>query len=234
MRKRIGISRNINLGWLNKAAELYISGKDEKEIIDALDEYLSLEIKSPTNLKKTRGILMNIWGRDVEGRERIKKIAIELLKTGKNENILLGHWCLMLVAYPVFTDICSIIGKMDRQRFHITNRDIKNKMFDLWGERSTLYHSIDKNIKTLKDIGVLDTLPKNRYGINRYNIENKKGIILIAYTLTYIKEKLYISTMELNNSPEFFPFEYNITIDILEDSNIFSIDRFGGELVVSR
>ncbi|MDD2502279.1 MAG: hypothetical protein PHP79_00755 [Clostridia bacterium] len=53
-------------------------------------------------------------------------------------------------------------------------------------------------------------------------------------TIVCLKDKLYVSTTELNNSSEFFPFEYNITIDILNESNLFSIDKFGGELVVSR
>ena len=64
MSKIIGMSRNINLEWLNKVADLYITGKAEDEIKDELNEYLSFEIKSPTNLRKTREILMNIWARD--------------------------------------------------------------------------------------------------------------------------------------------------------------------------
>ena len=234
MSKIIGMSRNINLEWLNKVADLYITGKAEDEIKDELNEYLSFEIKSPTNLRKTREILMNIWARDRNDMEKFKDIAVLLFKSNKKENILLAHWCLMLLAYPVFADICSTIGKMDRKMFDISNKDIKNKMFDLWGERSTLFHSIDKNIRTLKDIDVLCSLHRNQYGINRYKIESKEGLIFITDTLLCLKEKLYMSTEELNNSPEMFPFEYNITIDILGESDIFLIDKFGGELVVSK
>ena len=31
-----------------------------------------------------------------------------------------------------------------------------------------------------------------------------------------------------------FPFEYSITIDVLEEIGMFLIDKFGGELVVSK
>jgi hypothetical protein len=234
MSKLIGISRNVNLEWLNKVADLYITGKTEGEIKDDLNEYLSVEIKSPTNLRKTRDILMNIWAKDKKEIENTKKIAVRLFRTNEKENQLLAHWCLMLLAYPVFADICSTIGKLDRKMFDITNQEIKNRMFDLWGERSTLYHSIDKNIKTLKDIEVLCSLPKHKYSVNKYNIENKDGLVLIADTLIYLRDKLYMSTTELNNSPEFFPFDFCITIDILDESNMFLIDNFGGELVVSK
>lgn len=234
MSKIIGMSRNIKFDWLNKVAELYMGGKNEDEIKEELNEFLSFEIKSPTNLRKTREILMNIWVKDKENYEEAKNIAINLYNSGKKENMLLAHWCLILLTYPVFADICCTIGKMDRKMFDITNKGIKSNIFDLWGERSTLYYSIDKNIKTLKDMDVLYSLPKNKYGINRYAIESSEGIVLIAYTLTCIKDKLYLSLEEINNSPEFFPFEYDVTIDVLEKSNMFSIDKFGGKLVISK
>lgn len=230
---KIGISRNIKLEWLDKVADLYISGKSEEEIRGELDEYLYFEIKSPTNLKKTRGILMNIWVKDGKHVKQSKNIAVKLYKNDEKENRLLAHWCLMLLAYPVFADICSTIGKMDRKMFDINNKEIRNRMFDLWGERSTLYYSISKNMSTLRDIGVLYSLPKYQYGIKRYNIDNEDGLTLIAGTLLALRDKLYLNIGELNNSPEFFPFKYNIDIDILSGNNLFFIDKFGGELVVS-
>ena len=176
---------------------------------------------------------MNIWVVDNKNTAESKEIAVKLFKSDKDEDKLLAHWCLTITAYSVFYDICSTIGKMDDKMFIINNREIKNKMFDLWGERSTLSHSIDKNIKTLKDLGVLSTLDKNKYDVNKFEIENKEGLLLIANTIISSKEKLYVSIDELNNSPEFFPFEYNISLDILEESGLFAIDKFGGELVIS-
>lgn len=233
MSKMIGMSRNINLEWLNKVAELYISGGTESDIRVSLNEYLEFEIKSPTNLRKTRTILTNIWVKDTEDMEEFKEIAVDLFKTDKIENILLAHWCLTILAYPVFSDICSTIGNMDSNMSPINNREIKNKMFDLWGERSTLFHSIDKNIRTLKDMGVLSTLEGNQYGVIKFTIKDSKAMVFIVKTIVHMRDKLYVSIDELNNSSEFFPFEYNIGMDILEESGLFLIDKFGGELVVS-
>lgn len=232
MSKLIGMSRNIKLEWLNKVAFLHIIGKQDEEIRKDLNEYLSVEIESYTNMRKTRKILMNIW--TSKDNVEIKDIAASLFNSNKEEELLLAHWCLTLIAYPVFADICGTIGKLDSKMFDITNRDIKNKIFDEWGERSTLYHSIDKNIRTLKDLGVLNATSGSRYSINRYKIDSKEGLIIIAATLVRLKEKLYMSIEELNNSQEMFPFEYNLTIDILADSGMLSIDKIGGELVVSR
>ena len=166
--------------------------------------------------------------------EESKDIAIRLFKTGKEKNMLLAHWCLMIMAYPMFRDLCKSIGTMDRNMFPITTRDIKRRMFDIWGERSTLNHAIDKNIQTLRDMNILYPKCNGEYGINQIEIDDSEGLILITNVLVYDKGNLYISVESLNESPEIFPFIYCITTDILEHNSLLSVNRFGGELVVSR
>lgn len=234
MSKIIGLSRNINLEWLDKVAELYILDKVEGEIKDELNEYLSFVIKSPTNLRKTREILMNIWVKSIGDLSYAKDLAKKLYLSKAKENRLLAHYCLMLLTYPVFVDICATIGKMERNMFDISNKNISNRMFDLWGERSTLFHSIAKNLRTLKDMDILYTIPKNIYKVKKHTVDDKDATILIAYTILSLKNNLYMSIEELNNNPKMFPFEYNITIETLNDNDIFLIDKFGGELVVSK
>jgi hypothetical protein len=56
MGKMVGLSRNLKMTWLNKAVELLSENLPEQEYKDRLNEYLSFEIKSPTNLRKTREI----------------------------------------------------------------------------------------------------------------------------------------------------------------------------------
>lgn len=233
MSKLIGMSRNINLDWLNKVADLVVQGKQEDEIKEILNEYIALSINSPTNLRKTREILMNIWVRIPEERVHIRKLALELYNYNKSVNKLLAHWCMILLAYPVFGDIVSVIGKMSDKQYDITTTQVKNRMFDVWGERSTLYHSIDKNIKTLKDLGVLNTVRTGLYKINKLKIEDEKALVLIVLLMLYRKEKLYLKIDDLDNSVEFFPFEYELYLEIIESSNLFNLDKFGGEIVVS-
>ena len=61
MAKTVGLSRKITLKWLNKMVELAEENLPEAECKNKLNEYLSFEIESPTNLRKTREILMRIW-----------------------------------------------------------------------------------------------------------------------------------------------------------------------------
>ena len=233
MSKIIGMSRNINLEWLNETARLVLVGKSEIEIKEALNEYLFFSIASPTNLRKTREILMNIWVRVSDENIDMKKLALELFNTNKESNKLVAHWCMMLLAYPVFGDIVTVIGKMADKQFDITMVQIKSRMFDVWGERSTLYHSIDKNIRTLKDLGVLRTIKTGLYDVKNIKIEDDKAIILIIGILLTIKDKLYMKLDELENAYEFYPFKYDIDLESLQTSRLFSFEKFGGEIAIS-
>ncbi|MEO2563995.1 hypothetical protein ABHA59_08855 [Clostridium tertium] len=234
MSKVIGMSRNINMDWLNEAANLVLSEKSEINIKESLNEYLSYSINSPTNLRKTREILMNIWVRTEEKNIKIKELALNLFNTNKSSNKLVSHWCMMLLSYPVFGDIVTVIGKMADKQFDITTAQVKTRMFDVWGERSTLYHSIDKNIRTLKDIGVLESIKTGLYKIENINIEDERAVILIVATLLALKDKLYMRIEELESSYKFYPFKYELDLECLQRSELFSFDKFGGEIVISK
>lgn len=62
-----------------------------------------------------------------------------------------------LAAYSVFQDMCRLIGKISEFEETITTKQLKQKLFDEWRERSTLFHSSDKLIATLKALEALDS-----------------------------------------------------------------------------
>jgi len=149
MAKIVGLSRSIKLEWLNKTAELVLEGKEETQIKDELNEYLSFEIKSPTNLRKTREILMTIWVRTPDKLAALKKQALEAYQDEKSNKLAI-HWSLMLVAYPVFSDVCALIGKLTNIQETFAASWLKEKLFEAWGERTTLFHSSDKILTNTK------------------------------------------------------------------------------------
>lgn len=234
MSKIIGMSRNINMDWLNETANLVLSEKTESEIKEDLNQYLGFAITSPTNLRKTREILMNIWVRTSEENNKLKELALTLFNTNKSSNKLVAHWCMMIISYPVFGDIVTAIGKMADKQYDITTAQVKARMFDVWGERSTLFHSIDKNIKTLKDIGALGTIKTGLYEPVSIEIKDERAITLIVATLLKTKDKLYMKLDELENSYQFYPFKYDVDLENLQISELFSFDKFGGEIVISK
>jgi hypothetical protein len=232
MAKIVGMSRSIKLDWLNKTVELLLVSKDETQIKEELNEYLSFEIKSPIVLRKTREILMNIWVRTPENILDLKQLALEAYKDEKSNKLAL-HWSMMLVAYPIFSDICALIGKLTNIQDTFTTSWLKEKLFEMWGERTTLYHSGNKIIQTLKLMGVIENTKLGVYRINRYHLSDVKTIQVLLMALIRLKEKAYYEVAEMSSIPQAFPFEYDVSLEWFHNSDLFNLSNFGGKIVVT-
>lgn len=232
MAKTVGLSRNLKLQWLNKTVELVLDELEEQEIKNQLNEYLSFEIKSPTNLRKTREILMNIWVYENEISKRIRPSALQIIKTYP-EYELLVHWCMMMAAYPVFTDVCRLMGKLLDFQDEITLNQLKQKLFDEWGERTTLFHSIDKLISTLKEFDVLICDKPGKYRINIHKVTNPNVVAFMVYVLMLVDNGGYYTFNDISSSKYFFPFEYKLEKTILFENERFAFNNFGGEIAIA-
>ena len=232
MAKMIGLSRNLKLQWLNKVVELVLEGYTEQEIKEQLNEYLGFEIESPTNIRKTREILMNIWVYENGLSNKIKAPALELIKSYP-ENDLVIHWCMMMAAYPVFVDMCKLIGKMSEFQDEITLAQLKQKLFDEWGERTTLFHSIDKLVATLKAFDVMECDKPGKYHVNTHKVNNPKIITFMVYLMMLVDDGGYYTFTDINSSIYLFPFEYKMEKETLFEDGRFAMNNFGGELSIS-
>ncbi len=232
MAKIIGLSRPIKLEWLNKTAELVLEGKDETQIKDELNEYLSFEIKSAINLRKTREILMTIWVRTPDKLAVLKKQALEAYQDEKSNKLAI-HWSMMLVAYPVFSDVCALIGKLTNIQDTFTTSWLKEKLFEMWGERTTLFHSSDKILQTLKLIGAIENEKVGVYRIKKYPVTDSKTIQVLLMAILSLKEKAYYEVAELSSVLQTFPFEYSVSHEWLYNSDLFTLNNFGGKIVLT-
>lgn len=232
MAKMVGLSRNLKLQWLNKVVELVLEDLKEEEIKEQLNEYLSFEIKSPTNIRKTREILMNIWVYKNDYSGKIKATAQELIHLYPEYSLPI-HWCMILAAYPVFVDMCKLIGKMVEFQDEITLAQLKQKLFDEWGERTTLFHSIDKLVATLKAFDVMICDKPGKYHVNIFKVSNPQIVSFMVYTMMLLNDSGYYTYMEINSSAYLFPFEYKIEKENLFTDNRFTMNNFGGELSIS-
>lgn len=232
MAKMVGLSRNLKLPWLNEVFRLYAEGLDENTIKERLNEYLSFEIESPTNIRKTREILMNIWVYENEYTSVLRDEAVRLIQKDSDYSLPV-HWCMMLAAYPVFRDMCRLIGKISEYEETITTKQIKQKLFDEWGERSTLYHSSDKLIATLKAMDVLESEKVGVYSIKKHTLSKPEIVNFLLYAMMKIDDGGYYSLVNLEESLYLFPFDYKVSKEALLMEERFTTGTFGGELSIS-
>lgn len=232
MAKAIGLSRNIKIQWLNKATDLLGENLPETEYKQALNEYLSFEISSATNLRKTREILMNIWFYEDDEINEIRKVGLSLINEFPDFSMPL-HWCMMLVVYPVFADICKLIGRISDFQDEITLAQIKKKLFDEWGERTTLFHSTDKIIATMKEMGALSCKKPGKYHISKLAVNNDKIVNYMLMISMKVGGKSYYTFSDLTNMGILFPFEYHVNKEQLMLDGGFVMNTFGGEITVA-
>ena len=232
MGKMVGLSRNLKMTWLNKAVELLSENLPEQEYKDRLNEYLSFEIKSPTNLRKTREILMNLWYYENPETKSLRTQARALIEKD-SDNLLAAHWCIILATYPIFVDVSRIIGKLSEFEEEFTLQQLKQKIFDEWGERATLFHSIDKIIATMKAIGALKAEKPGRYTIVRHEVRDDKVNALLASAGMTVEDKENFPLQDLREMSYMFPFKYQIEREMLIMNDMFTITNIGGEMMVS-
>lgn len=228
----VGLSRNLKMTWLNKADELLSENLPEQEYKDRLNEYLSFEIKSPTNLRKTREILMNLWYYENPETESLRTQARALIEKD-SDNSLAAHWCIILATYPIFVDVSRIIGKLSEFEEEFTLQQLKQKIFDEWGKRATLFHSIDKIIATMKAMGALKAEKPGRYTIVKHEVRDDKINALLASTGMTIEDKGNFTIQDLCEMSYMFPFKYQIEREMLMMNDTFTITNIGGEMMVS-
>ena len=232
MGKMVGLSRNIKLRWLNKTVEYVLENKSEEEIKEDLNDYLSYEIKSKDNLRKTREILSNIWVYSKTKQPELHQRALNLIE--KYPDDVLGiHWCMMLLAYPVLSDLSVLFSNLSEYQEEITLSQIKNKMFDEWGERTTLFHSLDKIIQTLKDLGILYSEKVGRYKIIKYTVIQKEIVNFMVMAALHLKEETYFSVSDLDHIRQFFAFDYTIDRTSLFEEDGIVVSNFGGVQTIS-
>lgn len=232
MGKMVGLSRNLKMAWLNKAVELLSENLPEQDYKDRLNEYLSFEIKSPTNLRKTREILMNLWYYENPETESLRTQALSLIEKD-SDNSLAAHWCIILATYPIFVDISRIIGKLSEFEEEFTLQQLKQKIFDEWGERATLFHSIDKIIATMKAMGALKAEKPGRYTIVKHKVRDDRVNALLASTGMTVEDKGNFTLQDLREMSYMFPLKYQIEREMLMMNDTFTITNIGGEMMVS-
>lgn len=233
MLDRIGFDRFIKIGWLNKTAEIFEQEKKPQNIREALDHYLKDEVGGD-NRRKTINILMRTWINVGPEHVNTRDKALELFKSA-DENEKIGvHWIMFMLAYPVFDNFTAAIGKLFELQDEFVLGTVKRRMYELWGERTTLQYAVEKMARSLANWEVVESSGKPGNYKRRQPIEIKnmdiKLLLVEAYLLA--SGKLYIQFMKINSLNEFFPFIMDIDLADFQTSEIFKLDKMGGEPVI--
>lgn len=233
MLDRIGFDRIVKLNWLNKTVELYSQEKDFKNVKLALDYYLKDDVGGD-NRRKTINILIRTWVNVDPSYASIRDNALELFKTADaNERIAL-HWSMLLLAYPIFDNLTAAAGKLLNLQDEFSLSMVRRRIYELWGERSTLQYAIDKMIRSLTEWRVLGEgeKPGEYRRIDSLEISNVEIKLLMVETYLIASGRPHLQFVEVNKLDEYFPFRLDIGLDDFHRDDKFKINKMGWEVVI--
>lgn len=232
MAKMVGLSRAIKLEWLDKTVDMVLDGMAPESIKAALNDYIAHEIKSADNIRKSRDILLNLWVYPFPdaASNQIRDMAIDAMRNCASDRMAF-HWCMLLLYYPVFVDVTGTIGKLSSMQEYFSLSWLKEKIYEQWGERTTLIHSLDKIMQTIRQLGAVSST-KGTYSVNRMAVKNDKTKIILMKTVLALKLKPYYEVSELACVPQLFPFIFESSSEIVFGSQMFKLGNFGGGPVV--
>lgn len=229
MAKMVGYACSIRLPWLNKAVQMLEENLPEAEYKEKMNEYLSFEIDSPTRLRKTREILMNVWYYPSEELDGTRTEAIALLEKYPEQSAAI-QYCMLCLTYPVFADVCKIMGKLYEFQEEVTNSTLKQKLYDEWGERGTLEATTRRITLTLKEMDILKNEVKTKYTLHKIPIETEAVLNFIITQGMKLDGSSYYSYTELCNLYILFPFKYKVSKEMLMNEECYTMTGFGGEV----
>lgn len=232
MAKMVGYACSMKLSWLNRAVAMLDEQLQESEYKEKMNEYLSFEIDGPTRLRKTREILMNVWYYESEELAAPRNEAKKLL-ADYPEYASAIQYCILCLTYPVFADVCKIMGKLFEFQDEITNPALKQKLYDAWGERGTLESTTRRITLTLKELDILRNETKTRYKLNKLTIDNNSIVDFIIAQGMRLDGSSYYSYTELGNLNILFPFKYQVAKEMLMQNDRYVMNGFGGEVSFS-
>lgn len=231
MAERVGFSRNISEDYLNAVADCKLADKPLLEARDILNALIGNFIHDATNIKNTRVILLNTWYRNESW---LQDMCVETARDVSVSERLPLHYGLLMVAYPVFFDLCSIIGTMLDYRDEITATQVKERIFESWGARTTLLHALSKNLKTMKDMRIL--APQQKNGVYKpivHLVSDKKTVCVLASAILKCSGREYMTWEEIVHHPALFPFEIeHVTQADLPSCSRLVLERMGDDVVI--
>ena len=232
-RRRIGFDRTISSEWLDAAAARVISGETLEETRKFLWDFLA-DVEPGTTNNSSRGktltVLTRIWVSVPSQAEPLRKAASKCIASTSGDKRIGVHWAMVVGTHPFFFDVATHVGKLIKLNGKANRSQIKRRMTEAWGDRSTLERTIQHVLRSMSQWGLLRAGEENGSLIGplqRLNINNEVGKLLVHAVLLSHGKGLAFS--HLIDHPALFPFALNLTVPELMRDPAFRVQRQGDQ-----
>lgn len=232
-RRRIGFDRTISSEWLDAAAARVMRG----EAPDATKKFLwdFLEDVEPgktinSGRGKTLTVLSRIWVSVPNQAEPLRQAALECIACASGDSRVGVHWAMVAGTHPFFFEVVTHVGKLMKLHSQANRSQIKRRMMESWGDRSTLERTIQHVLRSIVRWGLLRAGKEHGSLVapaQLTNVTDDVAHLLIHSVLLGQGRGLRFS--HLINHAALFPFALHITVRDLMRNPIFRVQRQGDE-----
>ncbi len=234
----VGIKQAVPIEWYNYALDMLLAGSSKEEIRKRLDTFISERNQSggygergTQTYTKAVTQIMKCWVTPDPELVMLRNDALTLARHAEREIWIVLHWAVTSAAYPFWQRIAEVTGRMLSLQEAITQGQIRQRCFELLGERTTIERSARRVIRTFVAWGVLrETATKGCYEKSQpIAVTDARISALLVEAALHTVPGGKIEMSRLQNSPGFFPFSFPpITGRVLENANgRLCLERYG-------
>ena len=232
-RKTIGFDRTIHSEWLDAAVARVAREEPSEATRKFLWDFLEDVEPGTTNNSgrgKTLTVLTRIWVSVPPRAEPLKQAVLKSITSSSGEQRVGIHWAMVAGTHPFFFDVATNVGKLIKLHGMANRTQIKRRMTEAWGDRSTLERTIQHVLRSIAQWGLL--YPGTEHGsligpAQRIHVDEEVGQLLVHSVLLGQGNGLPFS--QLVDHPALFPFVLPITSRSLMQNSIFRVQRQGDQ-----
>jgi hypothetical protein len=230
---KIGFDRTIQAEWLDAAAARLAAGDSAEAARKYLWDFLEDVEPGTTNSSargKTLTVLTRIWLMVPDDVQILRESALKDLGSADAENRLAIHWAMVIATHPFFLDVATHVGKLLALHGQANRTQIKRRLMESWGDRSTLERTIQHVLKSMSQWGVLHSGSEKGSLVAARDpiaVSEEIGELLIQGVL--LSQGRGMSLARLASHPGLFPFKLQVNAARLRKRSGIRLQRQGDQ-----
>jgi hypothetical protein len=230
---RIGFDRTLDAEWLDAAAARAARGQPTAEVREFLWRFLEDLVPGDTNSSgrgKTLTVLTRIWLAVPPKAERLRDAALQCIGSASGEQRIAIHWAMAIGTHPFFYDVVTNVGKLLILNGQVNRSQIKRRMTDAWGDRSTLERTIQHVLRSVRQWGMLCDGPvKGSLIAAARRISVSDEISELLFHAVLLSHGSGLPLAQLSSHPALFPFDARLDSTTLRQGRFMRVVRQGDQ-----
>jgi len=226
----LGFDRKLKLTWLDATAMLAGSSNEEAKV--HLETFLQKEISGDEARRKANDALRRLWISCDDN--LLTRNAHQLFNDANRDIRVCLHYGMSLMAAPLFRDFVHSFGRLIRLQNKVSVAQVRTRIYEKWGERSTLDSAVSRIFASLNDWGILNQLKKGYYETIPMIVKDSSVASWLIASAVHAHPSNQLPIEEIPVLPEIFPFEINDASQLVRRSRYFELHREGLEQIYVR